>query len=59
MSSSSPALDDDKVVSKDGETTRRWLPVVDSINLLRRNADTEDAKDGQEVYALCELREED
>jgi hypothetical protein len=33
MSSSSPALDDDEVVSKDGETTRRRLPVVYSINL--------------------------
>jgi hypothetical protein len=39
MSSSSPALDDDKVVSQDveahEETTRIRLPVVDSINLGR------------------------
>jgi hypothetical protein len=39
MSSSSPALDDDEIVSQDveahEETTRRRLPVVDSINLGR------------------------
>jgi hypothetical protein len=51
MSLSSQALDDDKIVSKDveahGETTRRRLPVVDSI-ILGGIIDLAEGKVGQE-----------
>jgi hypothetical protein len=47
MSSSSTALDDDEVVSKDEETTLRRLPVVDSIN-LGRIIDLAEGQVGQE-----------